>query len=194
MRGLHRKRRPLFTTGIFPRSPLKCSTWKRRGRIRELRSSVNKGRPPIAATSRPGAFTEPGVMHARKRVITILPAPKIPRDILAAPFIPKELPANSHCDGAQHRQPKTRQEISAGAAEALHQQDQERQQLQQKQEQEHQRYAQQQASRSRCGRWSSSTNSRRSKWRSATTSSRYKCRSISSRGEGFAAPENHSPA
>jgi len=128
---------------------------------RELRASVNQGRPPIAATPRPGEFSGRGVVKAREA---------------GAPYHP---PANRGAGGRPGNQPSRPETNRPGNAsrpgnivhpkdiapaerrsppntgnakldkkyqqqqEKLYtQQDRERQKLQQKQDQEHQRYTQ----------------------------------------------------
>ena len=112
----------------------------------ELRSSVNKGRPAIAATSRPGAFTEPGVVQAREAGHYNPPRTENSTGYPGSAVHPKELPANSRVVEPNTGNPKQDKKYQQQQQKLYTKQDQERQQLQQRQEQEHQRYSQQQAS------------------------------------------------
>ncbi len=112
----------------------------------ELRSSVNHGRPPVAATSRPGAFTEPGVAQAREAGHYNPPRTQNSTGYPGSAVHPKELPANSRVVEPNTGDAKQDKRYQQQQQKLYTKQDQERQQLQQRQEQEHQRNSQQQAS------------------------------------------------
>jgi len=122
----------------------------------QLRASSNHGKPPVAATSKPGDFRGSGVVAAREagavhssdarsnndtaRPNTAVPNTAVhPRDIPAA-----ARPAAPNTGNAKQDQKYQQQQ------EKLQQkQDQERQKLQQKQDQDHQRLEQQKANDAR---------------------------------------------
>jgi len=111
----------------------------------ELRASANHGKPPIAATEKPGDFTGHGVVQARDAGApykagenhggAASPAhPAIhPNDL---PPAERPTPPNTGNAKLDRQYQKQQEKLSA-------QQDKERQKLQQKQDQEHQRLAQQ---------------------------------------------------
>jgi len=131
----------------------------------ELRASANHGRPPVAATPRPAAFHDRGVVPAREAG-----APYHLEDNRAAeqphgnPSVPRpgnnvsRPPAPVHArDLAPHPRPTAQNTGNANLDQKYQQQqeklyakqEQEHQRLQQKQEQDHQRMAQQQANTAR---------------------------------------------
>ncbi|HUL32716.1 MAG TPA: YXWGXW repeat-containing protein [Candidatus Eisenbacteria bacterium] len=110
-----------------------------------LRSAVNRGRPPIAATSRPGAFKEPGVVKATEAGHYNPPRTEHSVGYPGSAVHPKDLPANSRMNAPSSGNPKEDKSYQQEQEKLYTKQAQERQQLQQKQEQEHQRYSQQQA-------------------------------------------------
>jgi hypothetical protein len=131
----------------------------------ELRASANHGRPPVAATPRPGAFTERGVVPAREAGAPYHPeanrAAEPPRGNSSVPRpgnnVPRP-PASVHAkDLAPHPRPappntgnpKQDQKYQQQQEKLYAKQQQEHQRLQQKQEQDHQRMAQQQANEAR---------------------------------------------
>jgi hypothetical protein len=120
----------------------------------ELRASRNQGRPPIAATGRPGEFTGGGVVAAREAGGAYHPpanrgAEGRPEENGGRPTAPPvhakdlqaERPAAPNTGNAKLDQKYQKQQQKLGA-----QQDKERQKLQQRQDQDHQRAAQQKAS------------------------------------------------
>ncbi len=132
---------------------------------RELRASVNKGRPPIAATQRPGSFSGSGVVPARKaggryeppanRGGNINPAGRDnnanrppnagnnanrPPVTHARDIAPYERPAPANTGN-----PKRDQKYQQQQQKLYNNQNQQIQKLQQKQEQDHQRLAKQNA-------------------------------------------------
>ncbi len=130
-----------------------------------LRASQNRGKPPIAATARPAAFSGSGVVPAREGGRYNPPPPDERR--ASAPNSPNRPPSSSHPAGSStavhpndlppHARPeapntgnhdldrKYQQEQDKLRAK----QEREHQQLQQKQEQEHQRLEHQRASDTR---------------------------------------------
>lgn len=116
----------------------------------ELRASANHGKPPVAATARPGAFSGREAVPAREAGAPYNPPANRGGALRrtenggsrpASPVHPNDLPAmerpapgtgNSKADKKFEQQQQKLQQ----------KQDQERQKLQQKQEQEHQRMAQ----------------------------------------------------
>ena len=140
---------------------------------RELRASQNHGKPPIAATQRPGAFSGGAVVPARKGG-KYNPPPNRGANNRAANNQPSNAnrpenaanrPANSHPNYVHPNDlprpnrpdrpppntgnPKTDQKYQQQQQKLYQKQDQERQKLQQKQDQEHQRVAQQRADNAR---------------------------------------------
>jgi len=95
---------------------------------RELRASVNHGRPPIAATSRPGAFKESGAVPARNVAVH-----------------PNELPPLERPPAPNTGNAKLDQKYQKQQEKLVAQQEKERQKLQQQQNKEHQQMAKQQA-------------------------------------------------
>jgi len=111
---------------------------------RDLRASVNQGRPPIAATGRAGEFSGHEIVAAREAGAAYHPPAE--RGGNAPAVHPKDLPAferpSAPNTGDANRDRKYQQQQDKLFAK----QGQERQQLQQKQEQEHQRMDRQNAS------------------------------------------------
>jgi hypothetical protein len=118
----------------------------------ELRASANRGKPPIAATARPGTLSGQGVVAARQAGAPYNPPanrgagrsrPDNGRPATAVH--PNDLPPMEHPsppnNGASKMDKKYQQEQEKLQAK----QEQDRQKLQQRQEKEHQRLAQQNA-------------------------------------------------
>jgi YXWGXW repeat-containing protein len=103
----------------------------------QLRASVNQGRPPIAATSRPGEFKGRGVVAAKAAGAPYKPA-----------VHPNDLPPFQHPAASGGNQ-KVDRKYQQQQDKLFQQQQQERQRLQQKQDQDHQRLEQQQAAAAR---------------------------------------------
>jgi hypothetical protein len=112
---------------------------------RELRASVNQGRPPIAATGRPGEFSGHDVMASREAGAPY--HPPAGRNVGAAPHEengartfthPNDLPAIEHPAAPNTGNAKLDQKYQKQQEKLFNKQNQERQQLQQRQEQEHQ--------------------------------------------------------
>jgi YXWGXW repeat-containing protein len=115
---------------------------------RELRASVNQGKPSIAATSRPGAFHDPGVVSAREAGGRYEPPANRGTSNANRPptaIHPRELPPIERPTAPNTGNPKLDQKYQQQQEKLYSKQDQERQKLQQKQEQEHQRLSQQNA-------------------------------------------------
>jgi hypothetical protein len=136
----------------------------------QLRASVNQGRPPIAATPRPGTFSGHGVVKAREAGAPYHPPanrggtrPPVneqpgragnnrPESNGSRPgnFVhPKDLPARERPATPNTGNAKLDQKYQQQQQKLQAKQDQERQRLQQKQDQQHQRYTQQKANEAR---------------------------------------------
>jgi WXXGXW repeat (2 copies) len=139
---------------------------------RELHASANRGKPPIAATQRPGAFSGGAVVPAKEggrynpppnRGANNRTASNPNRPPNASPsesnttraennanrrtyVHPNDLPKANRPDGTPNTgNPKTDQKYQREQEKMYQRQNQERQKLQQRQDQEHQRVAQQRA-------------------------------------------------
>jgi hypothetical protein len=118
----------------------------------ELRASANHGRPPIAATDRPGEFRGGGVVAAREAGGAYNPPANRggneARGGGAAnnAVHPKDLPAFERPAAPNTGNANRDQKYQQQQDKMLAKQNQERQNLQQKQEQEHQQLAQRNAS------------------------------------------------
>ena len=114
----------------------------------QLRVSVNHGQPPIAATPKPGAFSEGGVVPAKgaSAIHTSAAAPVNNSSHTVTPAVhPNDLPPAGHPAAPNTGNPKLDQQYQQQQEKLLAQQQQERQKLQQKQDQDHQKVAQQNA-------------------------------------------------
>jgi hypothetical protein len=124
---------------------------------RELRASVNQGKPPIAATPKPGAFRDRATVRAKEagapyhpvgnRAAGPRPENNVPRPPIAAhakDLQPHPRPAPPNTGNARLDQKYQQQQEKLYAK-----QQQEHQKLQQRQEQDHQRMAQRQANEAR---------------------------------------------
>ncbi len=111
----------------------------------ELRASVNHGKPPIAATPRPGAFQDRAVVPAKEAGGR--PENNVPRPGNAVH--PNELPPVERPAAPNTGNPKLDQKYQQQQEKLYAKQNQERQNLQQKQEQEHQQLAKQNANEAR---------------------------------------------
>jgi hypothetical protein len=112
----------------------------------QLRASANQGKPPIAATPKAGAFSDPGVVPA-KEAGAIHTAAAPPANNASRPNTavhPNDLPPAEHPAAVTTGDPKDQQNQQE-QEKLLAQQDQERRDLQQKQDQDHQQLAQQKA-------------------------------------------------
>ncbi len=119
---------------------------------RDLRASVNQGRPPIAATSRPGAFKERDAVPAREaggpyNGSAARPTPNVPRPPNAAhaqDLTPHDRPTAPNTGNQKLDQKYQQQQQKLYAR-----QEQDHQKLQQRQEQDHQRLTQSNANDAR---------------------------------------------
>jgi hypothetical protein len=117
---------------------------------RELHASVNRGKPPIAATPKPAAFKDRGVVQAKEGGHYNPPARTEKNTSRANPTIhPKDLPPAERHAAPNTGNAKVDQKYQQQQERLSAKQDQERQKLQQKQDQEHQRMAPQQANQAR---------------------------------------------
>ncbi len=115
-----------------------------------LRASVNRGKPPVAATPRPGAFNDRGIVAAKQG--GRYNPPSRPENNAARPSTaihPNELPQRARPAAPNTGNAKLDQKYQRQQDKLSAQQDQQRQRLQQKQEQDHQRMAQQNANDAR---------------------------------------------
>jgi hypothetical protein len=124
----------------------------------QLRASVNHGKPPVAATPKPAAFSGSGVVPAKEGG-KYNPPPRGENNAATraetgaatgtaarpTPNHPKELPPIEHPAAPNTGNPKVDKKYQQQQDNLIQKQDQERQKLQQKQDQEHQRLAQQKA-------------------------------------------------
>jgi hypothetical protein len=124
----------------------------------QLRASSNQGKPPIAATPKPGAFNDRAVVAAREaRGPYHPPANRAatqphPANGAAGPgtaIHPNDLPARERPTAPSTGNPKLDRKYLQEQEKLAAKQDQERLALQQKQEQEHQRLGQHAANEAR---------------------------------------------
>ena len=125
----------------------------------QLRASVNQGRPPIAATEKPGEFSGSGVVAAREAGAPYhAPANRggagtggnaRPGGAGATAVHPKDLPPIERPTPTNTGDPKADQKYQKQQEKLAAQQDKERQKLQQQQDKEHQRMAKQNADAAR---------------------------------------------
>jgi len=115
-----------------------------------LRASVNHGKPPIAATPKPGAFNDRGIVAAREGGRYNPPdRPAGNSGHTGAAVHPRELPPAVHPAAPNTGNTKLDQKYQQQQEKLQAQQDRERQKLQQKQEQEHQQLAKKSADEAR---------------------------------------------
>jgi hypothetical protein len=110
----------------------------------ELRASTNHGKPPIAATSKPGAFNEHGAVAASEGGRYNPPSHAEDRPTKTAVH-PNELPPTQHLAAPNTGNSKTDQKYQQQQEKLYAKQEQDRQKLQQQQEKEHQKLTQQNA-------------------------------------------------
>ncbi|HXW55366.1 MAG TPA: YXWGXW repeat-containing protein [Candidatus Cybelea sp.] len=112
---------------------------------RDLRASVNHGKPTVAATPRPGAFDDRAVVHAKKAGAPYNPPPKSgnaeARPEASAPnstaIHPRELPPINHPAAPNTGDAKLDKKYQQQQDKLIAKQEQERQKLQQQQDKEH---------------------------------------------------------
>ena len=142
--------------------------------IPELRATANQGKPPIAATPKPGALNDREVVHAKEaggrynppanraaaqpntNTPAARPENKAPENNAPRPpaIHPKDLPQHSNptprdAGGSNSGNNRADQKYQQQQEKLYAKQNQEHQKLQQKQDQEHQRQAQQNANDAR---------------------------------------------
>jgi hypothetical protein len=113
-----------------------------------LRASANLGKPPVAATPRPGALKDRGVVPAKEGGRYNPPAPGRPESNPAHPgnaIHPNELPPISRTTPSSAGNPNVDKKYQQEQEKLNSKQEQERQKLQQKQDQEHHQIEQQKA-------------------------------------------------
>ncbi len=115
----------------------------------ELRASVNRGKPPVAATPKPGAFNEHGVVPAREAgaIHNAAPVNKVPRPTTAVH--PSDLPPLEHPSPSNTGNPKVDQKYQQQQQKLYAQQEKDRQKLQQQQDKQHQQLVKQNADQAR---------------------------------------------
>jgi hypothetical protein len=129
---------------------------------RELRASANHGKPPVAATPKPGTFKGRGVVQAKQAGAPYNPtANRVAAGTTSAArsengvsrggtaVHPNELPSVARPGVPNTGNPKMDQKYEQQQEKLRTKQDQELQKLQQKQDQDHQRLAQQKADEAR---------------------------------------------
>ena len=131
----------------------------------QLRASVNQGKPPIAATPKPGALRDHaavaatqagGAYHSPADRVALQPQNAVPgaragKDISpsGAAIHPNDLPPVAHAPVPNSGNPKMDQKYQQQQEKLNAQQAKERQKLQQQQDRDHQQLAQQQADAAR---------------------------------------------
>ena len=109
----------------------------------QLRASVNHGRPPIAATPRPGEFNERGSVTAKEAGAPYHPPTRPPVPVHAKDLPPHTMPPPNLGNANLNQQYQREQQ------QMIERQNQEHQKLEQQQEQEHQKLEQQHADAAR---------------------------------------------
>src|SRR5271156_3546720 len=118
----------------------------------ELRASANHGKPPVAATAKPGELKGGGVVAAREGGAVHEAAARPENNAAARPnpaVHPNDLPAAERPAPPNTGNAKTDKKYQQQQNKLQAQQDKERQNLQQKQDQDHQKLTQQKANDSR---------------------------------------------
>jgi hypothetical protein len=110
----------------------------------DLRASANHGKPPVAATPKPGALSDRGAVPAKEGGRYNPPAPSGNNAARPSTAVhPNELPTLTRTPASSTGNPSVDKKYQQQQEKLQAQQDKERQKLQQKQEQEHQRMTQQ---------------------------------------------------
>jgi hypothetical protein len=116
---------------------------------RQLRASVNQGRPPVAATPRPGAFKDRDAVGAREAGGAYNAGPNhgnyVPRPNNEA----RDLQPHARPGAPNTGNPKLDQKYQQQQQKLYNKQDQDHQKLQQKQDRDHQQMAQRNANEAR---------------------------------------------
>jgi hypothetical protein len=115
----------------------------------QLRADANHGKPPVAATPKPGAFNEHDAVPAKEGHYEPPPRPSNNSSVPAgnavtprpAAIHPKELPPAERPTPVNTGNPKTDQKYQQQQEKLMQKQEQDRQKLQQKQEKDHQQMA-----------------------------------------------------
>jgi len=117
----------------------------------QLRASVNRGRPPIAATPKPGAFNERGVVPAREAgaIHNAAPASNSNNNPRRTAIHPSELPPAERPGPPNTGNPKLDQKYQQQQEKLYAQQERDRQKLQQQQDKQHQQLTRQNADEAR---------------------------------------------
>jgi hypothetical protein len=121
----------------------------------QLRASTNQGKPPIAATAKPGEFSGRGVVQAKEAGAPYKPVnrgggqPRGEAPGARPPVHVKDLPTPQRPAPANTGNQKVDQKYQQQQEKLAAQQEKERQKLQQQQEKEHQQLAKQKADQSR---------------------------------------------
>jgi hypothetical protein len=111
-----------------------------------LRASTNHGKPPVAATPKPGVFNDRGVVPAKEGGHYSPPVRSVNDAAHPSTRVhPNELPPVSRPAASNTGNPKLDKKYQQEQEKLSAKQDQERQKLQQKQDQDHQRLTQQKA-------------------------------------------------
>lgn len=113
----------------------------------EMRASRNQGKPPIAATPKPGAFNDKGVVRAREAGAPYHPpaaGARMPTrgnggTAGATAIHPKELPPSQHPAAPNTGNPNLDKKYQQQQEKLIARQEQERQKLQAKQDKDHQK-------------------------------------------------------
>jgi len=108
-----------------------------------LRASANLGKPPVAATPRPGALNDRGIVPAKQGRYN--PPPRSETTAVH----PNDLPPATRPTPSSAGSPKVDKKYQQEQEKLNAKQEQERQKLQQKQDQDHQRMTQQKADEAR---------------------------------------------
>jgi WXXGXW repeat (2 copies) len=116
---------------------------------RELRASVNRGKPPVAATPRPGAFRDRAVVPAREAGGRYEPPANRGANAARPAIHPNDRPPHERLAPPNTGSPERDRKYQQQQEQLYSRQEQEHQKLQQRQEQEHQRLAQQNANETR---------------------------------------------
>jgi hypothetical protein len=115
-----------------------------------LRASANQGKPPVAATPRPGALNDQGVVAAKEGGRYTPPGRWENNATHPSSAVhPNDLPAITRPTTSGSGNQNTDKKYQLEQEKLITKQEQERQKLQQKQEQEHQQMAQQKADEGR---------------------------------------------
>jgi hypothetical protein len=116
---------------------------------RQLRASVNQGRPPVAATPRPGAFNDRGIVPAREAGGPFNSAANRGNNVPRPPTDARDLQPHPHFGALNTGNPRLDQKYQQQQEKLYVRQEQDHQKLQQKQERDHQQLAQRNADEGR---------------------------------------------